>query len=97
MGERGQRVEAGDSGAGGQGGLEEAGSLRGRREREMGIAKDKGRYCGLRRGFGVWGSGTVGRLGSSSQGPGRGREERAKTLSPFKAAGTQAPSPAPAA
>lgn len=63
----------------------------------MGIAKDKGRYCGLRRGFGVWGSGTVGRLGSSSQGPGRGREERAKTLSPFKAAGTQAPSPAPAA
>ena len=80
MGERGQRVEAGDSGAGGQGGLEEAGSLRGRREREMGIAKDKGRYCGLRRGFGVWGSGTVGRLGSSSQGPGRGREPERKLM-----------------
>lgn len=43
-------------------------------------------------------SGRVGRRqGRTSQGPGRGREERAKTLSPFKAAGTQAPSPAGAA
>ena len=45
----------------------------------------------------VWGSGRVGWPGSSSQSPGWGREETAKTLSPFKAAGTQAPSPAPAA
>lgn len=44
-----------------------------------------------------WGSGRVDRQGRTSQGPGRGREERAKTLSPFKAAGTQAPSPALAA
>lgn len=41
------------------------------------------------------GSGRAGRQGRTSQGPGRGREERAKTFSPFKATGTRAPSPAP--
>lgn len=45
----------------------------------------------------VGGSRRVGQQGGSSQGPGWGREESAKTLSPFKAAGTQAPSPAQAA
>lgn len=43
-----------------------------------------------------WGSGRVGQQGRTSEGPGLGREERAKTLSPFKAVGTQAPSPAQA-
>ena len=76
MGERGQRVEAGDSGAGGQGGLEEAGSLRGRREREMGIAKDKGRYCGLRRGFGVRGQWAGWEAAARAQDGGGRREPR---------------------
>lgn len=45
---------------------------------------------------GLW-FGETGPAGKQQPGPRMGREERAKTLSPFKAAGTQAPSPTPAA
>ena len=74
LGGKGQRVEAGDSGVGGEGGLEEAGSLRGRRERAMGTAKDEGRYCGLWRGFGVRGE-WAGREAAARAQDGGGRRQ----------------------
>lgn len=76
-------------------GVEGAGDLGGRTGRGMGVRGMRGDTAGYEGARGApQGSGRAGRQGRTSEGPGRGREERAKTLSPFKAAGTQAPSPA---